>query len=107
MWWQTLNLWLPKIEEGMVNGFSIKVKHCITYMVYLLPHGLPCSVCNPGVGCLDHHCPWVGQCIGLRNNYYLFWEVGKAVKSSVHWILVDKFLDGYLMSSLIAAQEFL
>eukprot|EP00747_Dinoflagellata_sp_TGD_P044790 gnl/TRDRNA2_/TRDRNA2_143467_c0_seq4.p1 gnl/TRDRNA2_/TRDRNA2_143467_c0~~gnl/TRDRNA2_/TRDRNA2_143467_c0_seq4.p1 ORF type:complete len:421 (-),score=40.18 gnl/TRDRNA2_/TRDRNA2_143467_c0_seq4:24-1286(-) len=64
----------PRYHDIVLHSHLFKVKYCTTCNIYRPPRCTHCSVCENCVEKFDHHCPWIGNCIGKRNyrRFYAF-----------------------------------
>ncbi|XP_055823209.1 probable protein S-acyltransferase 6 [Solanum dulcamara] len=75
-------------KRVFVNGLELKLKYCRICNIYRPARSCHCIVCDNCVDKFDHHCPWIGQCIGLRN-YRLY--VLLLVIANVYFVYIFGF----------------
>lgn len=58
--------------QYIINGHIYPVNFCTTCNLVRPPGATHCSICDNCVEKFDHHCVWLGNCIGKRNYKYFY-----------------------------------
>jgi len=80
------------VESNVNMGGTMKnLKFCNTCMIFRPPRSFHCRLCDNCVERFDHHCPYLGTCIGRRNYGYfsIFLTLLIALAVSVMVISLD------------------
>lgn len=81
-----------------IKSHVLWVKYCGSCTIYRPPRTVHCYTCEVCIERLDHHCPWLGGCIGKRNYYVyllyiIFMEaiIGLLLYQTSSFIVEEKF----------------
>jgi hypothetical protein len=98
---QMLGTFYSRAKVVPSNNPQLSVAYCYTCHHWRTPRAVHCSDCGVDVDVFDHHCPWVGNCVGKRNYRYFFTFVWMTVllglfvagMSVMHIVMVAKDIE--------------
>lgn len=82
-----------------VKGVRFRIKFCSTCLLFRSINTSHCRICNICINNFDHHCPWVGNCIGgLNYNYFIIFVLVLNIK--IYYIIIIT-IDDYITAKEI------
>ena len=80
----------PLLKQ-VINGHIVTLTFCYSCSLFRPPRTSHCSLCDNCVERFDHHCLWLGTCIGKRNYKYFYTLIFCLNFSSTYQIIFSMY----------------
>ena len=95
----------PQIKY-VLRGHLIHINYCYSCSLFRPPRTSHCAICDNCVMRFDHHCMWLGTCVGRRNYKYFFYLVLSLNISAIFQITYAIYLIVYQCKNSSAKEEY-
>ena len=73
--------------KKIINGHILRVNYCYSCYLFRPPRTSHCAVCDNCVERFDHHCMWLGTCVGKKNYKYFYTLLGSLNINAIFQII--------------------
>jgi len=104
--WARDSVMQPRLNEAKSNGERRLCKWCNGFKPDRCHH---CRVCKSCILRMDHHCPWIANCVGFRNYKYFFLLVFYSLITSnfIVWTMSQTLYEVVFVDEITSIQRFL
>ena len=75
----------------VINGHLFQINYCYTCSLFKPPRTSHCSICDNCVLRFDHHCIWLGTCVGKRNYKYFYFLISSINIKAIFQIIYSLY----------------
>ena len=79
-------------RRRVIRGHIFTLNYCETCDIYRPPRASHCSKCDNCVQKFDHHCDWLGTCIGKRNYKFFYLFISCLIIGNIYQIFFCLYL---------------
>lgn len=70
---QNIHIQIDDQERNHSDAFFVEKRYCTVCNLEQPFRAKHCKHCDRCIARYDHHCPWLGNCIGERNHFWFYW----------------------------------
>ena len=92
--------------KKVINGHLYELNYCQTCLLFKPPRASHCQLCDNCILRFDHHCNWIGKCIGQKNYGSFYFLILSLFFSTLFYIIYSLYCIIYQAKNIKNKEKF-